>query len=273
MLWPEYRWALTLAVLALSAAHLLAERALPNKASSANRIARALYAGLALVFATVAIPIRLDGRWITIAWAVEATVLTAAGFRLTSKALRITGVVIYVIVAIRLLVLPINAGPTFLFNARFLTYAVCAASFFAAFLIARRSPAELATDDSTIYFGLAIAANFFFLLALSRDVWDAFGRMPSLGIDGSLAQELALSVLWLFYSLALMIPGAMRKSAALRWQALALLGVVVVKVFIFDLSFLTRFYRIVSFFVLGLVLLLVSFFYQRRRAEIQAAKR
>jgi uncharacterized membrane protein len=59
MLWPEYRWGLTLAVLALSAAHLLTERALPNKASSANQIARTLYAGLALVFATVAIPIRL----------------------------------------------------------------------------------------------------------------------------------------------------------------------------------------------------------------------
>jgi uncharacterized membrane protein len=179
----------------------------------------------------------------------------------------------FAIVAIRLLALPIDAGPTFLLNARFLTYAVCAAAFFAVFLIAQRSPTELATDDSTIYFALAIAANFFFLLAISRDVWDAFGRMPSLGIDGGLAQQLALSVLWLFYSLALMVPGAMRKSPALRWQALALLGVTVVKVFILDLSFLTRFYRIVSFFVLGLVLLLVSFFYQRRRAETQAAKR
>jgi len=39
--------------------------------------------------------------------------------------------------------------------------------------------------------------------------------------------------------------------------------VAIAKVFFFDLSFLTRFYRIVSFFVLGLVLLLVSFFYQR----------
>jgi uncharacterized membrane protein len=39
--------------------------------------------------------------------------------------------------------------------------------------------------------------------------------------------------------------------------------VTIVKVFFFDLSLLTRFYRIVSFFVLGLVLLAVSFFYQK----------
>jgi uncharacterized membrane protein len=273
MLWPQYRWGLTLAVLALSAAHLLAERALPSKASHANQLARALYAGLALVFATVAIPIRLDGHWVTIAWAIEGTVLTAGGFRIASKAMRITGLVMFAIVAIRLFLLPIEAGPTFLLNARFLTLAVCAASLFAAFLIANRSPTVLQEDESKIYLALAVAANVCFLVAISRDVWELFGRMPSLGIDRSLAQQLALSVLWLVYSLALMIPGAMRESAMLRWQALALLGVVVVKVFVFDLSFLTRFYRIVSFFVLGLVLLLVSFFYQKRRAETQAAKK
>ncbi len=273
MLWPQYRWGLTLAVLALSAAHLLAERALPSKATRANQLARALYAGLALVFATVAIPIRLDGRWITIAWAVEGTVLTAGGVRINSRALRITGLVMFAIVGMRLFVFPIDAGPTFLLNARFLTFAVCAASLFAAFLFADHSPVTLEESESKIYYALAIAANFCFLVAISRDVWELYGRMPSLGIDRGLAQQLALSVLWLLYSLALMVPGAIRKSAMLRWQALALLGVVVVKVFVFDLSFLTRFYRIISFFVLGLVLLLVSFFYQKRRAETQQAKK
>jgi uncharacterized membrane protein len=150
---------------------------------------------------------------------------------------------------------------------------VCAASLFGAFLFAARAPIALEETESKIYFGLAIAANVCFLVAISRDVWELFGRMPSLEIDRSLAQQLALSVIWLVYSLALMVPGAMRKSAMLRWQALALLGVTVVKVFVFDLSFLTRFYRIVSFFVLGLVLLLVSFFYQKRRAETQLANK
>jgi len=49
-----------------------------------------------------------------------------------------------------------------------------------------------------------------------------------------------------------------------RWQALALLGVVIAKVFLFDLSFLDRFYRIISFLLLGVALMLISFFYQRR---------
>jgi uncharacterized membrane protein len=273
MLWPQYRWGLTLAVLALSAVHLLAERALPGKQSRANQLARSLYAGLALLFATVAIPIRLDGHWITIAWAIEGTVLIAGGFRLASQALRISGLVMFAFVAARLFMFPVEAGPVFLLNARFLTLAVCAASFFAAYWIAQSSPIALNETESKIYIALAIAASLCSLVAISWEVWDLVGRMHSLGIDRGRAQELALSVLWLLYSLVLMVPGAVRKSAILRWQAIALLGVTVVKVFFFDLSFLTGFYPIVSFFVLGLLLLMVSFFYQRRQAEMRAAKK
>ena len=101
-------------------------------------------------------------------------------------------------------------------------------------------------------------------MALSLEFWDVFGRMPSLGIDRGHAQELALSMLWLVYALGLLGAGLWKKSEALRWQALVLLGVVIVKVFLFDLSFLEAFYRIVSFFLLGLALLVISFYYQRQ---------
>jgi uncharacterized membrane protein len=272
MLWPEYRWGLTLAVLALAAVHLLAERALPRKNTQASRAASMIYAGLALVFATLAIPIRLDGKWITIAWAVEGALLVWSGLRVRALALRTAGMVLLAVVGIRLVAFPFQPGPTFLLNERFLTLALCAGCFLAVFLFARRSDTELGPPETQIYYALAIAANLCFLVALSLDVWDLYGRMPSLGIDRSLAQNLALSVLWLVYALALLGGGAIKDSAALRWQALALLGVVIVKVFFFDLSFLARFYRIVSFLLLGLVLLFVSFFYQRRSKTSEGAK-
>lgn len=272
MLWPEYRWGLTLAVLALAAAHLLAERALPRKDTQASRAAGMIYAGLALVFATLAIPIRLDGKWITIAWAVEGAVLVWSGLRVRSLALRVAGILLLVVTAIRLVAVPFQPGPTFLLNERFLTLALCAASFLAAYLFARRAEIELDVLETRIYYALALAANLCFLAALSLDVWDLYGRMPSLGIDRGLAQNLALSVLWLVYALALLTGGVVKDSAALRWQALALLGVVIVKVFFFDLSFLARFYRIVSFLLLGLVLLFVSFFYQRRSKTNEGVK-
>jgi uncharacterized membrane protein len=58
-----------------------------------------------------------------------------------------------------------------------------------------------------------------------------------------------------------------RQSALLRWQALVLLGVAVAKVFVYDLASLDRVYRILSFFILGSVLLAVSFLYTRRQSR------
>ncbi len=272
MLWPEYRWGLTVGVLALAVAHLMAERALPPRKGITTRTARILYAGLALTFATVAIPIRLDGHWITIAFAAEGVLLIWSGLRISSWPLRLAGFGMFVLVGIRLIYVTIEADPVFVLNARFLTLCFCAAAFLAAFLFAQRSTAELEPGESRAYYALSLAANLVFFLALSSEVWNLYGRMPSLGIDRGLAQQLALSVLWLCYAMALIVAGAMWKSAALRWQGLGLLGATVIKVFLFDLSFLTRFYRIVSFFILGLVLLVVSFFYQRAVAARKVAK-
>ena len=53
-------------------------------------------------------------------------------------------------------------------------------------------------------------------------------------------------------------------SALLRWQGLALLALVSLKVFFADLAFLRGFYRIISSIALGVVLIAISYLYQRR---------
>jgi len=263
MLWPDNRWALTVAVLALAAAHLAAERMLPEKRGTKVRVARILYAGLALTFVTLAIPIRLDGRWITIAWAVQGAVLIWSGLRVRFAAIRWAGLVLFAIVAGRLVLIPIPAD-TFLLNARFATFAICVACMALSCYFAATSDEELGEQESMNFVITAIVANILAIAALSLEVWDVFGRMPSLGIDRGHAQELALSMLWLVWALGLLGVGLWKKSEAIRWQALVLLGVVIVKVFLFDLSFLEKFYRIVSFLLLGLALMLISFYYQRQ---------
>jgi uncharacterized membrane protein len=65
------------------------------------------------------------------------------------------------------------------------------------------------------------------------------------------------------YGALLMIVGFWRRSAFVRWQALVLIAAAIVKVFIYDVSQLERGYRIVSFIVLGILLLAISFGYQR----------
>ena len=132
---------------------------------------------------------------------------------------------------------------------------------------ARKQLSSVSPGERGLLGFLAVATNFFALFALSLELWDYFGRQSGLGIDSRLAQHLSLSLLWTAYASALIAFGIHRKSLLLRWQALSLFGFVVIKVFLYDSSFLERFYRIVSFFILGLVLLVVSFLYQRKVAD------
>src|SRR6202021_3700660 len=129
MLWPQYRWSLTIAILALAAAHLGAERLLPTGLGANTRVARIFYGGLALTFATLAIPIRCDGKWITIAWAVEGAILVWSGLAAKFPLMRWAGFLLFAIVTGRLVAISIPAD-TFLLTGGFFPFVGGAGVFF-----------------------------------------------------------------------------------------------------------------------------------------------
>jgi uncharacterized membrane protein len=265
LLWPDDKWPLTLLFLALAAGHVAIARLLPRPQQGESGMTRLLFAGLALTFLTLAIPVRLEGKWITLSFSVEGAILVWTGFRAASNFLRQGGYLLLAISALRLLVVPAEGG-TFLFNARFGAYLLMIACFGAALWAARSHDTEVAGQERAEIGILAVAINIYALIALSAEFWDYFGK-ASVGVDSALAQHLSLSILWTAYASLLLFLGIQNKSAILRWQSLLLFGLVVGKVFLYDLSFLERAYRILSFFVLGAALLAVSFLYQRRFAR------
>lgn len=272
MLYAEHRWALTLAVLALAAVHLWVVRLLPKMAGDEPSVARLVFAGLALTLVTLAIPIRLEGRWLTTGWCIEGLVLVWIGFRTRMRYLRIAGLVLFAVVAWRLLVFSI-AAERFLLNARFATFAVAIGCFAVGYLLSRPHEHTLQPNERQAFAVLGIIVNPFTVFVLSHEVWDAIGRMEvGAGFDRALAQHLTLSLLWIVYATVLIVLGVRQNLLALRWQALVLFGLVVGKVFLHDLSFLNRFYRIISFFALGIMLLVVSFLYQRRLAAERSGR-
>ncbi len=271
MLWPQDRWPLTLLVLALSAAHIAVARFVRSAKPGEWPVTQQLFAGLALTFATLAIPIRLEGKWITLALAVEGAILVRTGFRALAPLLRYAGFLLLALAALRVVFIPLPA-PQFLFNERFATYVGVIVCMGVALFTAREHGAASPSESETNTLGVfAVAANVYALIALSLELWDYFGRVVSLGIDSGLAQHLALSVLWTAYACVLIMIGIKRQSALLRWQALVLFGLVVIKVFLYDSSYLQRFYRILSFLILGLVLLVVSFLYQSKASRERAS--
>jgi len=260
LLWPDDKWPLTLLFVAFAAAHVAIARLLPAPEAGESGLPRLLCAGLALTYLTLAIPVRLEGKWITFSFAVEGAILVWTGFRAANNFLRQAGYLLLGISALRVLVFPPEGG-AFLLNPRFAAYMVMIACFAVALWSARSHESSIEGPERTEVGLFAIAINVYALIALSAEFWDYFGS------EATLAQHLALSILWTAYASALLFLGVLKKSGLLRWQSLALFGLTVGKVFLYDLGFLDRGYRIFSFFVLGAVLLAVSFLYQRRLAR------
>ena len=107
--------------------------------------------------------------------------------------------------------------------------------------------------------GLAGAAVFL-LWTLSIEAW--FRN------EGPGARHLAISLLWGFYALGAMALGLRFGLTSLRLGAIGLFGLTVVKVLVFDLADVDTLYRILSFLILGGVLLVASFLYARQRVRV-----
>ena len=226
---------------------------------------RLTYLGLAVTFVTIAIPLQLRQSYLTVAWAVESIVLIYSGLAVKDARVRLYGLVLLCVAATKafFLDLPPLAEPVrLLHNPRLLAGGsiILAAGLCAALLA--RSRRLLAESEAAVSAGLILLANFFALVFLSVGLWQHLGAvLPFVG-RGS-AQQLALSIFWSVYALALMAAGIWRRAKPVRLFALALLFLSIIKVFLFDLSFLQQPYRIFSFFGLGLILLVVSLLYTR----------
>jgi uncharacterized membrane protein len=81
----------------------------------------------------------------------------------------------------------------------------------------------------------------------------------------------AITLWWGSSAFLLTIFGLVRNHPAVRYFALALFAVTVGKVFLFDLAVLTGFKRIAAFIGLGLLLLIVSYAYQKIAPRLQGA--
>ena len=268
MLYDHHRWPLTYAVLALAAVHLMILRALPDPPEDEQPVARLLFAGMALTFVTLAIPIRLDGKWITIAWGIEAVVLMWSGFRAKAEYFRWAALVLYGIVAVQMFAMPMPLAPAF-WNERFATHFVGLACIALGLYLWQQNDEECGGGERAMLRVMGVGFNLLALMALTLEMRNAFffGGWQMQGPDASLKYGLAISLTYTVYAVLLLVLGMRWNKAALRWQALVLLGFVVVKVFFVDLSSLRGAYRIASFVALGLVLLTISFFYQRKLAE------
>jgi uncharacterized membrane protein len=262
-------WWLTLVALVLSVIHAWAGR---MTARDVNGDVPAIFDGVAIVLATLAVPIQLDGAWVTIGWSAEAAVLMWTGVERQRSSLRALSYALFAFVALHIAATPAPrlAAPVPFLGSRFIAQAITAACMSASWWISRQHSARTGRVERMAAAGLGTMANAVALAALTEQVRLLFRTRASTDLFArGLGEELAVSVLWALYATVLIVAGLRRSMAGLRWMALALFGLTTAKVFLRDLGYLSGFYRVASTIALGVVLLVVSYFYQRnmRRAR------
>ena len=246
-----------------------------------------LHLAAAVVFLTIAIPLKAKGRWLTVGWLAEGAALIWVAARTRQLLLRILALGCLALGLGALVTINPDATNTPFVNARFGAYLVGIAVFaFTAWIALREQTAIGAQSEHTVektdaWPTIAVAAsllvNGLILLAVSLEIYN-YWSVHDLGAGWAVLEanrivaEFSYSAWFMLFGAILLAIGFARRSAFLRWQGLVLLAVSVGKVFLVDMSALSQGYRILSFLGLGALLLGVSFVYQRDWLNLRAAK-
>jgi uncharacterized membrane protein len=223
--------------------------------------------GIAVAFLALAIPIQFTGFTITIAWAMQGAVLAWISYRLPNSRALAASMCLFALVAGRLLYFEAETLPdpqtySFLWNNRFFTFAASAVALLLTAWWASKSdsrPAALATY---------IFGNLSLLTGLSLEVlgWTARTTAPENRLS---AETIAISILFALYAVVLVSIGVATRSVINRLSGLGLIGLVILKLYLFDVWQLSRPYQISAFVILGILFLATSFLYSHFRRLIE----
>ena len=238
-------WMAPLAVGA-GALYLALSLAVRARQPEARRIVLVAVA-IALAFLTLAIPIQLDGMTVPMAFAVEAFLLYLVAGRTGDHRIRIAGFVVYMCMAVSLLYYAedlAKTDPQTILNTRCLTLAVCVLSLALTAVVFRRMPIRHRWTCGPKCAAIpALAAHVLVLFLFTVETHSFFSHHEAFA-GTHLATQLTYSLGYALYATALLAAGFVLRQLYLRISGLALFGITVLKLLIYDLAELEYLYRI-----------------------------
>jgi uncharacterized membrane protein len=222
-------------------------------------------AALAFTLTAIGVAVQFDGPAVVVGWAAEGAAAAWIGVRGHSRGFAYGGVALWTLAAIRVIesYSSTPAGFMVLMNARSL------ATLFVivmGYVIAVRLSPRKTDVGGRIVPVLHVAASVLTLAWITGEIesfWDV--REPS--PQAYLYEQMLLSLGWGVYGAVLVIVGMRRAFALTRYIGIAVIAGTVLKVFFYDLWELGGIYRVIGFIAFGVLLVLVSYLYQRRREE------
>ncbi|MCX6983829.1 MAG: DUF2339 domain-containing protein, partial [Lentisphaerae bacterium] len=234
--------------------------------------------GFASFFITATIPLILSGEWVTTAWSIQAVIFLWMSCKMKSNFIRMISYLLYFLAFAHLFIFDFQKN---FIDVKTLDYADGMLTRLMTFGIIVISMAfgyrlmKVKNDGSGIIapendtgefiprnFAAAMFAIFglgllFIYLSLELDTFLNF-KAPLFRAGG-------MSILWGLFGFSFVLGGIVKNMKALRYAGLVLFTVVVLKVFLSDLSNLSQLYRIIAFLALGIVVLAGAFIYVRFR--------
>ncbi|MCU0652701.1 MAG: DUF2339 domain-containing protein [Candidatus Pacebacteria bacterium] len=211
-------------------------------------------------------------------WTAGGLAAALLSFKINSKTLRVVAYITFIASFFRLLFFESGielANYMPIFNARVLAFAFCAAAF-RGYLSLLRYRKDKVSSDELGFFNptLFLVFHFLVLWVLSAEIISLCDREATYAagtaaFDFENLKNVFLSVAWTFYGIGLLITGIVRKAVYNRFLGLALLGIVIFKVFLVDTANLSDLYRFFSFIVLGCLLLVAGYLYYRYQDRIR----
>lgn len=232
---------------------------------------RVLLDGLGLATVAFMTALALDGELLVLAWVGEVAALTALAHRREDQVAGWGALGFLALACGHALVQ--EAPPVSLVSGLAEPFAAVAAlgGVAGVALLAGRRLSFLHPDASRALLGAGGVLVLYLASALVVTPFEEGSAVGSAMLSSHQQGQMVLSIFWALVGVGTLVVGLRRDVAALRLAALALLGVTVVKVFLFDFATLTSIYRVVSFIVLGLLLLAGAFVWQQLRPRSDLA--
>ncbi len=197
-------------------------------------------------------------------WTGGAALLLVCGLLTRSRPVRLAGLLPLTVGGVLMLVSYGygNPGDYLVFlNVRFAAGLVAVIAAFAYRLLPGRMDAPLTKDPGgTTAFWAGLMG---LPLLLSMETYSYFSCAIADAESARWTALTSVSVVWTVYASALLVVGFRRNLRSIRVTGLALFGAVALKVVLVDLGALAQVYRIVSFFVLGALMIAGAYLYHR----------
>lgn len=234
--------------------------------------------GKAALFLIITVPLIFSRHWITIFWAVQALALLWMGVKLGRRGLIIGAYTLAGITIGKFLLYDYDTifrfavdrdfsfvqSYTYLLPERFITMAVLSGALLSAgYMTLRAGLRSLSEDVKDAGLVFAVWAGLLFVMLNVETSGFFHDYLPA-------ARFAALSVLWTVFAVILMIKGVRDNISPVRKVSFGLFLVTLLKVFLFDMSDVSTPYRIISFIILGLVLVGTSYLYYKFRDRLTA---